>query len=319
MWGNKLGWGISAAIVIFAAGVVMLINAADALTPATDFGRNNLGKIELPVVPSTVVAMDQTCDAGDLYRQAVVDYTSNLSTYNKLRSTKRTAAELARLKGVQLLVQATRCNGMTMFSRQPERVISYDSDRPQLEALQQLGETAIHAGMLHNLEKNPVEAMKYFDAAFALGAKLYAERLVYAELHTGLGLMGGAADRIMSTASMANDPSRGTAAQDFLDAYQQYDREKIRPMAQAITTIDQDILERQVGDVFLVAKEGQEPMWRVEAALKLGRYKFNAGRAGDQRGARRLLRYLVNDSDPNVKLAAQKGLELELIRYRQLR
>jgi hypothetical protein len=61
-------------------------------------------------------------------------------------------------------------------------------------------------------------------------------------------------------------------------------------------------------------------MWRIEAVLKLGHYKWNAGEPGnaaDQRWAKRLAKQLMNDpsEDPLVRAAAKEAFELTKDRY----
>jgi hypothetical protein len=61
-------------------------------------------------------------------------------------------------------------------------------------------------------------------------------------------------------------------------------------------------------------------MWRVEAILKLGRYRFNAGRIGDQRNAIKTIKdLLTHDPDPVIRAAAQAAHDLTLEQYRMMR
>jgi hypothetical protein len=87
-----------------------------------------------------------------------------------------------------------------------------------------------------------------------------------------------------------------------------------------ITSIDQNVIEDNVGNVFLLAQQGKDHLWKTEAVLKLGRYKFNAGRASDQRAARRLLRAMAKDEslDPVTKAAATSARDLTIEDYRRL-
>src|SRR6266496_3251561 len=76
MWGNKLGWGISAALVIVTVGTLVMFEMANSLTPPTAFAKDpaSFAVVDLPVAPSALVKMQDGCDAGDLYRQAIDDY-----------------------------------------------------------------------------------------------------------------------------------------------------------------------------------------------------------------------------------------------------
>jgi hypothetical protein len=59
-------------------------------------------------------------------------------------------------------------------------------------------------------------------------------------------------------------------------------------------------------------------MFRVEAILKIGRYRFDAARKGDQLAAPRVLRRLADDPDPVIQAAANAALALTLEQYRTI-
>jgi hypothetical protein len=86
-----------------------------------------------------------------------------------------------------------------------------------------------------------------------------------------------------------------------------------------IISNDQATLEQYAGDVFYFARHAPERMWRVEAIMKIGRYRYNAGRVGDQRSAIKVLKELSNDPDPVVRAAANEAQELTIEQYRMLR
>jgi hypothetical protein len=64
--------------------------------------------------------------------------------------------------------------------------VSYESDKPEIDALRVVGKAAVNAGLLAQ-EANPAEAMKYYEAAFSMGAKLMQERLLYVRAADGDG------------------------------------------------------------------------------------------------------------------------------------
>ena len=85
-----------------------------------------------------------------------------------------------------------------------------------------------------------------------------------------------------------------------------------------ITSIDPKVLARHVGDVFVLAEKSSERVWRVEAVLKLGMYKYYTNTPGDRRAARRMVRSLLNDPDPAIQTAALAANELTREQYRTI-
>jgi hypothetical protein len=59
-------------------------------------------------------------------------------------------------------------------------------------------------------------------------------------------------------------------------------------------------------------------MFRVEAILKLGRYRFNSARAADQLAAPRILKTLEADPDPAIQTAARAAQGLTVEQYRMI-
>jgi len=321
MFGNTLGWGISAVIIAGIIGFLAFLEKANAVSPPGALTNNplNLAALAFPVSPESVVPMNEPGDAGPLYKQAIADYTSQHSEYDNLRS-----LDVAKgLKGLDLLLQATHMQTATLFAQQADRVISYDNDKPLLPELRALGEAALRAGSLAKIDKDYDLAFRYFESAFALGAHLAKERIVYTEFQAGLQLLSGGAQAILTCAEDAGTPDKGKAADAFYKTgYTEYDKAYITPIWTAIATPDDNLITRHTGDMFKLATDSQERMWRVEATLKLGRMKFDVGdrgRAGDQRGAKAMLKRLADDPDAHVQMAARKGLELDLLGFRTLR
>src|SRR5262249_9448184 len=157
----------------------------------------------------------------------------------------------------------------TLFAANPSEVITYNPDKPTLEALRTLGTCARRAGQL--IEKNdPEEALKLYEAAFALGARLYEERLTYEELDTGLTLMTEGSATIRDLARASADPARADACKRFDDARVAYVTSEIQPTQRVIGSADQAVIEQYAGDVFYFARHAGDRVWQVEAILKLG-------------------------------------------------
>ena len=150
-----------------------------------------------------------------------------------------------------------------------------------------------------------------FDAVFALGARLARERLTYAELSDGLGLMSGAAIELGKTEVAANNASRAAEYAKFAAALTDYTNEKLVPTETVLSSIDPGVIEKNAGDIFWTAANSKSQTWRVESLLALGRYKFNAPTLGDNQGALRVLtQYAQSESDPAIKTAATAARDL---------
>jgi hypothetical protein len=104
---------------------------------------------------------------------------------------------------------------------------------------------------------------------------------------------------------------------DFNTARLKYNSDEIVPMWTIIGAIDPKRIAEHSGDVFAIAKDSQERMWRVEAILQLGRLRYNAASGADQRAANRMLKKMAeNETDPIIRAAAKAAAELTIEKYR---
>ena len=327
MWGNRLGWSIS--VVILIGYVVLFVWASHGLNTAsapTEFVRNAnyIAPVALPVAPVVALpAMTVQQDAGPLYRQAVEHYRQNQDAYDAFlrgRPGSRGALPPADVRGVELLIEATSYARMDFFASRPGQVVTYGS-KPDLEGLVAIGEVAVRLSLVRQAAGQSAEAMRLAEAAFSLGAKLFDERLTYAELMAGQRLMGDGAVQMAKLARAAGDAARSDAIARFNMARQEHFRTHLDPVARVLNSIDGSIVRRHAGDVFYFAGQSAERVWRVEAILALGRMKYfvgEDGRAGDQRAARRAIERYLTDPDPVVQTAANAANDLTIEQYRTL-
>jgi hypothetical protein len=311
MWGNALGWIISLLIVVATAtGLLFFQRHLADLTPTTELARDKamLAPVALPVAPDVVVPPRDACDAGPIYRQAIERVLADRDAYERFATEGRDSQEASALAALELLPRAAACSQMRLFSSTPAEVVHY-GPKPELQAIRLAGLCAIRLGLLLTREVKPDEAMEWYRAAFALGARLYEERLVLDELMAGLELMSAAA-RAMG--------DKNAQAQTFLNGYQEYDRARLQPLRRAIGSIDPGVIATHSGDVFHIARSAKDRMWRVEAILKLGRMRYNAARLADQQAATRALEELSDDADPVIRAAANAARNLTVQEYRML-
>lgn len=323
MFGNRLGWGISAVILIFAAFLGHLVYQAARVTAPTGWVQKTIQPLTVPASAQALMSgASEARDAGEFYRRAIDDYLANRSDYDALNSAKDwNAATMAARPGLKALLAATHCATMNLFAASPQEIVLYDSDRPPLDAIHQVGRAAIRVGLLAGT-RDAALARRYYEAAFALGQKLFQERIVFDELAKGQELIGASAAGLLSLAQRGKETDRVRAIQQFgTDRLNEYEL-KIKPVWAVLSSIDQATIGEHAGDLFALAGDGSiERLWRVEATLKLGRLRFFATRRGDQLAAKRVLREMTQDAqlDPAVKIAAEQARDLTIEQYRMLR
>lgn len=325
MYGNRLGWMISAGIVIVMMGLLFLLQQADTISPPTAFARDAAVLQPLPPIAgmSDVLAMTEEGDAADAYRKAIASYKRNTSAYEKFAETiKVDDATMGRLReGVNAIKEGTRLTRATLFSREPGNIINYDSTSGDLPAIKAVGLAAAKVGLLQR-DSNPKEALAIFEAVFGLGAKLFNERVTYGEAFAGLELMGSSVGYIGKLSDKLGDKPRAEAAKAFDAARQEYYTKQFEQMARVLTSVDPNVMGRHVGDVFVVANNSQERMWRVEAIRKLGLVRFAAmtrKRKGDQLGALRAARKFATDPDPIIAAAGKAARDLTSTEFNAIR
>ena len=323
MWGNRLGWGISAGIAIVTVGsLVFYARGASATSKPTQFGMDATSQnVALSVPAQSVLGVPpQPCDAAQPYSEAIALYRREPTVYDDIAGGTSRATDAAKLPAVQRLIEGAGCERMTLFSADPTLIVRY-GDAPELEALRTIGKAAVRVGLMHQTNKRNPDAIKCYEAAFALGAKLYDERMTYHEMMAGNELLGEAGVGLSRLTFTVGDTTRSEAATKFEAARQATFKSHAQPIAQRLISIDPEIVAQHAGDVFYLAEHASERMWRVEAMFALGRMRYFVGRGGklgDQRGAERELKRYANDPDPVVRAAANAALALTREQMRTL-
>lgn len=320
MWGNRLGWGISAAIVLATMVLLYLfIQLVGAVTPPTELVTDGLAlaRIQLPVRSGDMLAAEgnDDRDAGELYRDAIEHYQADPQVYQRFLSQPQPGISL---RGVDRVLEAANCRRMNLFADRLEDVVMIRGERPAIVAITAVGRATIIAGLLSK-KTDAQAARRHFAAAFTLGAWLFDERIVYEELQAGMQLMSESSRALASLEQAAGNAAEQSRWIEFDEKRLDYFRTNIQPVLRVVSSIDANVVDRHAGDIARIAQEAQDRMWRVEATMTLGRQRFFVGRVGDQRAAIRVLNLLTHDSDPAVALAARKALDMTIEEYRQLR
>ena len=197
------------------------------------------------------------------------------------------------------------------------QVIGYDKeDTAPIEAIYYVGKAASRLALYIENDK-PADSLILAESVFSLGVKLCEERIRWREFEAGAELVRDGAYLIHKL-----DSARAQAA-SVDGGMKQILQDRCSPRWTVIGSIDQDVIGRTAGDVFYIAKNSPERLWRIEALLKLGRYKFNAGnygRSGDQRWSKITVRRMANDAslDPVLRTAAKAANDLTLPQFNMI-
>lgn len=348
MWGNLAGWIIAAvmAALLFFLGstinalgrpsdpvpIARLVNGKPVGKPMSP--AESLVRLSLPVAPTSIVQPTLDGDAGPKLREALAALNDGdvLRQYDRfVNSTRRQPSEYDRLptRPIELLVEAGRMQRMRFLDAAPEKSINYDTEsRTELRQVELIAKAALALGYWKAFKpqgsdrmQDAVGARRVFESMFLLGAKLFDERVVYDEMNVGLELLAGATGGLMKLAKEQGDSGLLARLEQFDAERAKYVVNHVIPIWRVISSVADNVVALHAGNVFQLAEQSEDPMWRVEAILKVGRFRFSAGRAGDQGHADRKLRQWSRneDADPRIRAAVAAARTLTVERFRMIR
>ena len=273
---------------------------------------HNLAELSPPVPARPIVEQNIPGDAGEKYSVAAALLDEDADACEAFGQKPEGPVP----QPMQLVLDAAHLSSMNLFARNPGLIIDYQSEHPPLDNLAKLGQDMESAALLFNRSGKTDEGRTFLQAAYALGQNLYRERLDYEEFSRGMGLMDGA------TTALAEMEAAGSPEQKQLQDQQaatvDFDQKNVLPIYEVLASADQQRIAANAGDVFHFATKARERMFRVEAILKVGRYRFDAARQADQIAAPRFLRRLSDDPDPAVRAAAGAAAGLTVEEYRMI-
>ena len=322
MIGNRIGWAIAALLALFFALFTWQLVDLNRLTPPTPLlaATSAFEPLNTEVPAAAVFRSDAPGDAGELYRAVAADVRANGDTDYAVLLNATDADALEASPAVAKLIRAGPLTGEVIFAATPASLVSYDAAYEELDALALAGRCLGKAALLR-LADAPQRAKALFEAQFALGARLFAERLRYAEATAGLGLARDAAAGLREVAARAGDARRAALLSTYDRSAAGLQTRRMDPVWNAVGGVDGRVINTHAGDVFaLTGRDNRERMWRIEAILALGRHRFNMERTADQLiVTRRLDEVEKGETDPVVQAAIKAAKELTIEQYRTIR
>jgi hypothetical protein len=325
MFGNRVGWGISAVILLVASFLLWRVHQlGTVMTKPGPVGRKAADySMQLPIDPRSIASwMSEPGESQPLYRQSIQLYLDNPSSFDRYADGRsKDPADLAQVQKVlDLWTRAAKMRGRGVFSDKPGELITYDSDRPTLKALDTLKQCMLVLGANLRQQKKIDQAKPLYQALFSLGVKLYEERMIFEEWHVARNFL--AVTRYLGEMSTLAEESR--KMQEFDDSILPFYKANIEPLQKHIFVANPDParfpqFRPWAGDMAAIAQYGGDHMWRVEALFALGRAKFAGATFADRTGAERLTGILANDPDPLIKLAATQARDLTVEEFRKIR
>ena len=325
MWGNRVGWGISVLLLfLMFVGLWWLNEQGKPSGPSDAFSAGQrkydyLAVMKLPMAPSDVVPMDDPSDATGFYGDAIKSYRKDPTVYAKYKGGPEEP------EGIAFVLKAAHCKTGHVVEFAIEEMADYqyglaDADRPPLEAVKHLHYAVFQRAAVLGTEKKLDDQRRYLEAMFALGAKMFDERLDYTEFEMANGFLRGDAQKLQEIAIGQKDPDRAAKFGQFVLKSLEWRKQHVEFLHSFLPAIDGDVLGAHAGDMFTLIRDCKDRMWRVEAVLNLGRMRWrlgDSGRAVDQKYANKLLTELAqNDPDPAVKIAAAKARDLTVENFR---
>jgi hypothetical protein len=314
MFGNKLGWTISAVIVALAACFLYFIGTEmGRISPPGLVGQHASSyTVRMPIEPAAVIRSG--ADAQDVsgpYSQAILIYREQRDRLDGVMPS-HSAEDWKPI--LDLLMRAGQSERVGIFINRPELAINYDAEGSDVAMLQAVGLGTIRVALVQAKAGKRDEAGRYAEAVFALGSKLYSERLAYAEFAAGQELLGSAVSVLTRLAEQAGDSDRAARLKSFNAKRIEYVQTAVEPVRRAIMLLDPN-----VGDLVALADQAPDMMWRVEAILAMGRCRYSSARSADQLAAGRLCEMYLRSEIPQIRAAAKAASELTAVQLRKLR
>lgn len=321
MFGNRLGWVIAAVLALAMGLSAWQISRVNDLTGLTPLGESadTYEPLKLPMEPVTIVTMDRPGDAGRVYRSVIEDVLRRPERYQAFIDGGQ-PDDWKSLPLLEKMVDVTPIVGGDILLTHAEANVGYTPESDELKAILLAGHCMSRMALL-TMASDPIRANAIFRAEFALGAKLFAERISFYEAFDGIGLMQETIDGLRVIAVKNDNKALVAALEQFNKQTNAWIDAKLTPMWKVISAVDDRVIAEHAGDIYAFTGPAMhERLWRIESILKLGRHRVNVNRLADQAAIPARLRELkATETDPAILAAVDKAEHLTLDEYRSIR
>ncbi len=303
----KLGIILSVVLVLLVSVIGTVAYRGIADDPTSRTAPEKLVKVALPAgLPAVFTPDEPNADATPAYQQAVAYYKAHTKELDPQKFSARAADELA-----ALLITGLKAGKVS--------TPLFDDMIPVVPgALPEFGDAlevipAVVLGRAAQLEKAGDKAGAELAtlAVFAFSQRLFENSVRLYIRNVGLG----------------NLPAAGMQLYPLLDG-QPAKQEALAKWGTAVESIGKSWDERlqfvlgvrpQIADLIVLATKDPEMTFRLEAVLKLGVMKFNAGGRGNRRVLADAIETLKNDPDPVIAYAAKAADEFTIEQMRKMK
>ncbi len=290
----KIGIIISVALVFLLSvlGFFSFWGLPDEPTAATS--PKTLEKLELPTGLSSLSSTQKPNeDATEIYDQAFALYQKHHEAFAEDTPPLRWSDPLT-----ELLVEAMH-RGKVKNGFLDGHIPVQPGARAQYEdALETIPGVVLQRAYQLYEEGDPARAVEVAKAVWVLGRRAFESNVRLYNRSTGLVVMIDSGQMLHAWAQEVDslDPDAIAAWANGLNELERTFRKK------------EELIkghEPHVGDLLNIARNDQDPTFRVAAILKLGVVKFNPGNRGNARVIDQTLDRSANDPDPLIAKAAQ--------------
>src|SRR5262245_34573147 len=150
MWGNLLGWILSIALVAATVSGIHIAKGFDRPTPASGFGDQVVAAGALaPPIPARHLLPDLSGGGGDsaqAVRRAIEAYRADRWAYDRAAS-GNVPDNFDSLPAVIAIIDAAMSKSEAVLAPFAEQVVTFRTNKPELEAVWVLGEGLVRAAL----------------------------------------------------------------------------------------------------------------------------------------------------------------------------
>lgn len=304
----KLGIILSVILLAFILLISVMLGLSPADSPTSLSSAEKLQKASLPAdLPPLYISDNPNAVANEKYKAAFDFYRENKRRFDYGDAPVQFNDQLA-----ALLIEGMKAERVVPPLFDNQMAMKPQGDTEFGDALEVVPGIAIQYALTLMDKGDDTYALQVCQAVFALGHRAFLHDTRKYPRQTGLGIM----------------EDSGTLMARFMEKKPELEA-PLNAWAKAITAINEKWLPKDqkiisvakppVADLIRVAREDQDPTFRVEATLTLGIAKFNAGHKGNLAAINEAIAELKNDPNPMVAQAAASAEAYTVEEMRRLR